>query len=285
MQGAAGHGARGGGSMKTSFLELPGESPVKWTVWVRMFNDHLLAYDLDNISGAGKLAILRSSLGAEGYRICIDLCPKDDVTYDKVLAKLSNRFAPKVSVIYARSVFHRRVQSSDENCVQFVTALRSLLAKCDYAEAIRSEIMRDRFVAGAVSDKIRERLMLEDDTLTIEQALVIAGNVERASKESKQVQGGQSDDVSISSVHMSRGRDRPKTDRTCFSYGNHGHFSLDKNCPARGRNCKGCGKEGHFIACCSKNKGKGKRSASRGKLDGGSSKSVEFIKLAGRCRV
>ena len=125
-QGAAGHGARDVGPLKSSFLELPGEPPVKRTFWVRMFNDHLLAYDLDNISEARKLAILRSSFGAEGYRICIDLCTEDDVTYDTVIARLGNRFAPKVSVIYAHSVFHRRVQSSDENCVQFVTALRSL---------------------------------------------------------------------------------------------------------------------------------------------------------------
>ena len=172
------------------------------------------------------------------------------------------------------------MQSSDENCEQFVTALRSLLAKRDYADAIKFEILGDVFVAGAVSDKIRERLMLENDTLTIEQALVIAGNVERASKESKQVQGGgQSDDASIFSVQTSRSKDRPKTDRTCSSCDNHGHFNSDKNCPARGRKCKSCGKEGHFIACCSKNKSKGKRSASRGKLDGGSSKSVEFIEL------
>ena len=92
-----------------------------------------------------------------------------------------------------------------------------------------------------MSDKIRERLKLDDDTLTIEQALVIAGNVERASKESKQVQGGQSDDASISSVQTSRGRDRLKTDRTCFSCGNHGHFISNKNCPARGRKCIGHG--------------------------------------------
>ena len=126
-----------------------------------MFNDHLLVYDLENISEARKLAILCSSLCA-GYRICIDLCPEDDVTYDTVIARLGNRFAPTVSVIYVRSVFHRRVQSGEENCVQFVTALRSLLAKIDYAEAIRSEILKDRFVARAVSDKIRESLMLED---------------------------------------------------------------------------------------------------------------------------
>jgi hypothetical protein len=110
---------RGGGPMKPSFLELPGEPPVKWTVWVAMFRDHLLAYDLDQVPEARKLAILRTSLGAEGYRICLDLCPEEDVAYDEVLTRLGNRFSPKVSRIYARSVFHRRVQLSDESCLQF----------------------------------------------------------------------------------------------------------------------------------------------------------------------
>ena len=87
MQGAVRHCSRGGGPMKPSFLELFGEPPVKWTVWVHMFNDHLLAYDLITISEASKLAILRSLLGAEGYRNCIDLCPEDDVTYDTVIAR------------------------------------------------------------------------------------------------------------------------------------------------------------------------------------------------------
>jgi hypothetical protein len=42
-------------------------------------------------------------------------------------------------------------------------------------------------VAGCASDKIRERLMLESDDMTYDEALVIAGNVERASKESRQI--------------------------------------------------------------------------------------------------
>jgi hypothetical protein len=259
-----GHGARGGGPMKPSFLELPGEPPVKWTVWVRMFNDHLLAYDLDSIPVARKLAILRSSLGAEGYRICMDLCPEDDTAYDVVVARLGNRFAPKVSVIYARSVFHRRVQSNDENCVQFVTALRSLLSKCDYAEAVRDELLRDRFVAGCASDKIRERLMLEPDKLTIDEALVLAENVERASKESKHVHNSQNDETFVASVQTLRDKKHVKT---CFSCGHQGHFSSDKSCPARGRKCKGCGEEGHYVACCGKHNGKkGKRKGSRKKL-------------------
>jgi hypothetical protein len=101
---------RGGGPMTPLFMELPGEPPVKWTVWLAMFKDHLLAYDLDHVPETRKIAILRTSLGAEGYRICLDLCPEEDIAYDDVLARLGTRFTPKVSRIYARSVFHRRLQ-------------------------------------------------------------------------------------------------------------------------------------------------------------------------------
>ena len=62
-----------------------------------MFSDHLLAYDVDSIAEARMLAILRSSLGAEGYRICMDLCPETDVTINAVLTRSGNRFAPRVS--------------------------------------------------------------------------------------------------------------------------------------------------------------------------------------------
>ena len=55
---------RGGGPMKQLLLlELPGEPSIMWNFRVATFCDHLLAYDLDNIAEARKLAILCSSLG------------------------------------------------------------------------------------------------------------------------------------------------------------------------------------------------------------------------------
>ena len=99
---------RGRGPMKPSLLELLGEPPIKWTVWVAIFSDHLLACDLDSIIEARKLAVSCSSLGAEGYRICFDLCLKANVTINTKLIRLGIRFASKVSVIYVRPVFHRR---------------------------------------------------------------------------------------------------------------------------------------------------------------------------------
>lgn len=43
------HGTtRDGEPIKPLFLELPGEPLVKWTMWLAIVRDYLLAYDLDH---------------------------------------------------------------------------------------------------------------------------------------------------------------------------------------------------------------------------------------------
>jgi hypothetical protein len=63
-------------------------------------------------------------------------------------------------------VFHRRVQLSDGSCLQFVSALRSFLAKCEYREVVRDELLQDRFMTDCATHKIRERLTLKSDDMT-----------------------------------------------------------------------------------------------------------------------
>jgi hypothetical protein len=167
-----------------------------------------------------------------------------------------------------------------------------LLAKCEYREAVRDELLRDRFVAGCASDKIRERLMLESDDMTCDEALVIAGNVERASKESRQVSHSHAhvDDASVATV---LGRSKPSSfpgssfpggrDRCCYNCGGAGHLSSDKNCPARGRKCKGCGKVGHFVAYCKKSKAQQTdedRSASRARAHMNGPTPVDYVDMS-----
>jgi hypothetical protein len=96
-----------------------------------MCRDHIIAYGQDELPEARRIAILKSSLGAEGYRICLSLCAGDNLSFD-VLTRLTDRFAPKVSNSFSRSVFHRRAQLQGESCVQFVTALRSLNVQAEF---------------------------------------------------------------------------------------------------------------------------------------------------------
>ena len=96
-----------GGPLTPSFLATPGEQPMKWDMWLRLFDDHLLAHNLDGVAEKRKLGILRSSLGAEGFRICADLCPEADISFAETIHRLEQRFAPAPSRILARAPFNR----------------------------------------------------------------------------------------------------------------------------------------------------------------------------------
>ena len=174
--------------------------------------------------------------------------------------KLQARFAPKVSKIYARTMFHREPQGHDKSCLQFSSRLRVMIDKCGYHDQVKDELLRDRFIAGVSSEKIREKLMLESDDITLEQALVIATNVERVAFESKQVAGSaREDDGEIRQVsgrsHRRNGSASRGSGRACFACGRSGHVRSDASCLAFGRQCNACHGVGHFAVCCMQKQG------------------------------
>ena len=195
-----------GGQLKPNFLVTPGDPPMKWEMWIRLFEDHLIAHNLEGVSERRKLAILRSSLGAEGYRICADLCPETNLGYDETVQRLEHRFAPAPSHILARAYFNRRLQQTEEDVGQYTTALCALASKCGYPEAVVEELIRDRLVAGARDEKIRERLLQEPDTLTLDRALVLAQTHERAAKEMRTVTEPAAPAVDLVAAHTGRVR-------------------------------------------------------------------------------
>ena len=42
--------------------------------------------------------------------------------------------------------------------------------------------------------------------------------------------------------------------KTCFNFGNEGHFGRDRICPANGRKSAKCIRFGHFARCCKEEK-------------------------------
>lgn len=224
---------------------------MKWEVWISLFDDHLIAYNLSTVDERRKLAILRSSLGAEGFRICKDLCPEANISYADTIQRLEQRFAPAPSRILARAQFNRRVQQPDEDCAQFATALRALASKCGYLEATVLELVRDRVVAGCCDEKIRERLLQEPDTLTLDGALALAQRLERASIENKAVTEPATPVVDRVYFRSNNNSNRGTlSQRRCYNCGDQGHLKFDPSCPARGKTCNNCGRTGHLARVC-----------------------------------
>ena len=82
------------------------------------------------------------------------------------------------------SKFNLRIQSSHETCLEYVTALRALARKCYYPDDIFDDLVRARFGAGWGNDRLRDKLLLEPDELTLDQAFTIAQTFKRATTES-----------------------------------------------------------------------------------------------------
>ena len=55
--------------LKQQFISFPGDPPLKWEVWINIFNDYCSISQLENLPESRHLALLRSSLGIGGYRI------------------------------------------------------------------------------------------------------------------------------------------------------------------------------------------------------------------------
>ena len=74
--------------------------------------------------------------------------------------------------MFSRYKFQERKQQQGETFETFVTDLRNLVKDCNYDKP--SEMVRDRIVASILSQDIREKLLTEGDTHTMDKAIDLA---------------------------------------------------------------------------------------------------------------
>ena len=253
------------------YMESPSAPTMPWDNWLRLFRFFVTGSNLVGAADELRLAVLYGSLGAEAAHIASNLTDAS-TSYDETLKRLTERFGERQSVIYARSKFHRRAQQTGEDILSFVTELRRLACYCKFG-AIELEVVRDRLVAGCFDDKIRERLFLEPDNLTLDNAIIIAQTVERAVSESKRIGTSQESRGSNELLKLDQSDSRHQSRRQSPSFGGRrstshvrsqsrsegpkcqycGHQPHPRQkCPARNVECRACGTPGHFAAVCRK---------------------------------
>lgn len=229
-----------------------------------MFEDWLLAIGFPDADAMAqrKAALLRVSLGTEGYRIYSSLATDSRKPYNAAVARLATHFGHPASAIFNRAQFTRRQQRPGESIAQYVATLRELAAKCEFAAEQMNERVRDQFVAWAHSDRIRERLLQEPATKSLDELLTIAVTMERAMAEAPAIV--ESDRPVNRVFGEASGRSR-KEQNKCVSCGSSGHATRSSTCPAQGKFCRGCGIIGHFIACCRQSSQRSGQTSSRGR--------------------
>ncbi|XP_031355746.1 uncharacterized protein LOC116180058 [Photinus pyralis] len=164
-----------------------------------------------------------------------------------------------------------RKQLNEENIDAYIQALKLLSRECQFqsvdAETNRSDNIRDAFISGIQSNKIRQRL-LENLTLTLDEAYNQALSLEMAEINSQQYNviglnavqqlgGGVSQPEDQCEEHTVAAspsyKSSYKNKRKCFFCGS-GRIHPRKECPAVNQSCQLCDKKGHFAIVCRSNK-------------------------------
>lgn len=104
-----------------------------------------------------------------------------------------------------RHRFHTRVQGKTETVDQYVTDLRIISKNCRF-DTLEDEMLRDRIVCGVHSEKVKERL-LRDNELTLIKALSIC----RANEESQSRMKDLQQEEQVSAVKCDKNKQSVKS--------------------------------------------------------------------------
>jgi hypothetical protein len=193
-----------------------------------------------------KIAILCSTIGSNIVELLIDLCSPetpDNKSYQELCEIISKHFQPKQSIIAERCKLHRMVQGENQLIAEYVVSLRAQAKFCNFKADQLNEQLRDIFVVGLNSERVKTRLYTEDsEDLTFEKAIQIAQGQELAEKNIKATAIFEKAEIFSDSINQA------KLSNLCYTCGKKGHNRTD--CRYKDAKCYTCGKQGHIASVC-----------------------------------
>ncbi|XP_014294133.1 uncharacterized protein [Halyomorpha halys] len=116
----------------------------EWTHWFRTFENFVEKADIGE--DADRLKVLSNFLSSNVFEYI-----NDCTTYETSLATLASLYIKPKNIIYARHLLSTRKQIPSETITQYITALESLVKKCDFkaisAEQNKNDHIRDAFIS------------------------------------------------------------------------------------------------------------------------------------------
>ena len=241
------------------------KTPDDWPRWRRRFEQFRVASGLAADGDAEKqITMLLYCLGEQSEAVFESTKPTEEERkdYTKVLEKFDAFFAVRKNVIFERARFNRRNQQPGENVDQYIMALHTLAASCNYG-AMEDELIRDRLVVGILDKNLSARLQLDPD-LDLEKAKKCIRQRESVNEHQSALQETTTPNLEAISrgpkkrQHYTQRSERIRTPNTrlpkqsnrqqCTRCGKEPH-SRDK-CPAKDAVCNRCHKKGHYGALC-----------------------------------
>ncbi|KAG8123181.1 hypothetical protein E2320_018510 [Naja naja] len=146
-------------------------SSETWESYIERFDCFLEANYLVALTGSWRRALFLNFCGKQMFdtaRALLAPQPLNAVTWEALMAKLKNHYAPTPSRIAQRHAFRRREQAEGESVSQFMAGLRTAALHCEFKEL--DEVLLDALVCGLRDLRIQRRLLAKPD-LTLQSAL------------------------------------------------------------------------------------------------------------------
>lgn len=164
-------------------LHMNGNLEETWPVFKQRFLLYLKATGAATWPGGQKVALFLTVAGPQALQVynSFQLDPKDEDNFEVVLACFEGHCMPRRNETYERFLFRIRFQEPHESLEDFAAELQRKSHFCKFG-AQRESLVRDQIVLGCTDDKLRQRLLQQDD-LTLEGALQICHLAELKAKE------------------------------------------------------------------------------------------------------
>ena len=86
----------------------------------------------------------------------------DDKKFDKVIEAFRSYCSPHKHILYERYMFWNIKQEETEAVDAYLTRIKRKLDMCEYADVVKQDMTRDKFVFGLCDDRVKERLLREE---------------------------------------------------------------------------------------------------------------------------
>lgn len=135
----------------------------------------------DGIDDRQKSSLLLNNCDNGLYKfLCSRTCPDlpHQKHYTELLDILKQYYHKKTCPTRERIIFYNTSQTKSDTIWEWYKLVHTLAGKCNFKQNYQS-ILLDRFVCGLFRSEISERLMEENETLTLNRAFEIATEMEK----------------------------------------------------------------------------------------------------------
>ena len=182
---------------------------------------------------------------------------------------LDEEFKPKGNKLLSIIELWTHSKQGDKPLNQWLTQVYNLVNICKYPEDSTDRIIRDVLIVGCNSNHARDKIIRQDEAITLNQVIEILQAEESAYSTMRQIQDYEKKPTA--SIHYQAYDSRSKKSKTpsneqnsssssgsteskrqCFRCGEPFSRKYMKECRAQNVTCNGCGIKGHLQKCCKK---------------------------------